>query len=154
MIFGTPFKLICVLNRNLLAVRFSKLEVQRELGLAGTGPAIGCLNAGIGVNPEPNTGLTCETFALLNRLKNSATTSRRFAPLNGKYFRMRKSIVASPGVFREFLPRTSGRQGQQRSVTAGLHRRGGVRGRHPHSCLHASNVTPQGILDDEKWWTR
>src|SRR6266705_3124908 len=71
-------------------------------------PAIGCLNPGIGVNPEPNTGLICETFALLNRLKNSATTSSRFTPPNGKYFRTRKSIVASVDVFREFLPSPNG----------------------------------------------
>src|SRR5258705_66399 len=71
-------------------------------------PAIGCLNPGMGVEPEPKIGLICETFALLNKLKNSATTSRRFAPANGKYFRMRKSIVASAGVFREFLPRPRG----------------------------------------------
>src|SRR3981189_799743 len=71
-------------------------------------PAMGCLYPDIGVKPEPNTGLIWETFALLNRLKNSATTSKRFAPPNGKYFRMRKSIVASPDVFREFLPRAKG----------------------------------------------
>src|SRR5712664_519525 len=71
-------------------------------------PAIGCLNPSIGVKPEPNTGLIWETFALLNRLNNSATTSRRFAPPKGKYFRIRKSIVASAGVFTEFLPRASG----------------------------------------------
>src|SRR6266446_8713081 len=71
-------------------------------------PAIGRLNPGIGVKSEPNTGLTWETFALLNKLKNSATTSRRFTPPNGKYFRMRKSIVASEGVFREFLPSDRG----------------------------------------------
>src|SRR5258708_10099256 len=71
-------------------------------------PAIGCLNPGIEVKPEPNTGLIWETFALLNRLKNSATTSTRFDPPNGKYFRTRKSIVANAGVLREFLPRPSG----------------------------------------------
>src|SRR5258708_31510236 len=62
----------------------------------------------MGVKRGPNRGLIWEVFALLNRLKNSATTSRRFAPPNGKYFRMRKSIVASLGVFRAFLPRASG----------------------------------------------
>src|SRR5258708_11852575 len=71
-------------------------------------PPIGCLNPGSGVKPEPNTGLIWETFALLNRWKNSATASRRFTPPNGKYFRMRKSIVARAGVFREFLLRASG----------------------------------------------
>src|SRR5260370_27823898 len=70
-------------------------------------PAIGCLNPSIGVKPEPNTGLIWETFALLNKLKNSATTSRRFTPPNGKYFRMGKSIVARADVFREFLRRPS-----------------------------------------------
>src|SRR2546430_6605881 len=71
-------------------------------------PAIGCLNPGIGVKPEPNAGLIWETLTLLNKLKNSATASRRFTPPNGKYFRKRRSIVASAGVFREFLPRASG----------------------------------------------
>src|SRR5579863_5797392 len=72
-------------------------------------PSTGCLNPGIGVKPEPNPGLIWETFVLLNKLKNSATTSRCFTLPNGKYFRTRKSIVASAGVFREFLPRPSGR---------------------------------------------
>src|SRR5882724_12050791 len=71
-------------------------------------PAMDCLNPGIGVKPEPNTGLIWATFALLNKLKNSATTSRRLAPPNGKYFRMRKSIVANAGVLRESLPEASG----------------------------------------------
>ena len=69
---------------------------------------MGCANPGIGVKLEPNTGLIWKTFALLNRLKNSATTSRRFTPPNGKYFRTRKSIVASADVFKEFLPIASG----------------------------------------------
>ncbi len=64
---------------------------------------MGCLNPDIGARSEPKTGLIWETFAPLNRLKNSATTSRRFTPPNGKYFRTRKSIVTSTGVFREFL---------------------------------------------------
>jgi len=68
-------------------------------------PAIGCLNPGIGVRAEPT---IWETFRLLNKLKNSATTSRRFELPNGKYFRTRKSIVASAGLFREFLPRATG----------------------------------------------
>jgi hypothetical protein len=67
------------------------------------------VNPGFDVSSEPKTGLIWETFALLNTLKNSATTSRRFAPPNGKYFRMRKSIVASAGVFREFLAKAIGR---------------------------------------------
>src|SRR2546422_10250898 len=71
-------------------------------------PATGCLNPGIDVEPEPKTGLICDTFGRLKRLKNSATRSRRFAPPNGKYLRTRKSIVKSAGVLREFLPRASG----------------------------------------------
>jgi hypothetical protein len=59
----------------------------------------------IGARLDPKTVSIWETFALLNRLKNSATTSRRFTPPNGKYFRKRKSIVASADVFWEFLPR-------------------------------------------------
>jgi len=46
-------------------------------------PAIGCRNPGIGVEPEPKTALIWETLARLNRLKNSAARSRRFAPPNG-----------------------------------------------------------------------
>src|SRR5262245_48486964 len=67
------------------------------------------LNPGIGVKAEPNTGLISEAFALLNRLKNSATRSRCFAAPNGKYLRTRKFIVISRGVLKEFLPRLNGR---------------------------------------------
>jgi len=71
-------------------------------------PAMGCLNPVIGIGPEPNTELIWDTFVRLNRLKNSATRSRRFAPPNGKYLSTRKSAVNSVGVSREFLPRVSG----------------------------------------------
>src|SRR5258706_11866516 len=37
MIFGIPFKVVCVLTGNLLVGHFSKLEIQRELDLAGAG---------------------------------------------------------------------------------------------------------------------
>jgi hypothetical protein len=37
MIFEAPFKLVCLFKRNLVAGRLSKLEIQRELDLAGTG---------------------------------------------------------------------------------------------------------------------
>src|SRR5207302_11229648 len=71
-------------------------------------PATGCLNPGIGVKPEPNTGLIWETFALLYRLKNSATTSRRFTPPSGRYLRTPKSILTSVHAFRDFLPWPTG----------------------------------------------
>src|SRR5207245_1497714 len=108
MIFEAPFKLACVLNRDLFVAIPQNSKSKENWIWRAPVPAIGCLNPGIGVRLEPKTGLIWETFALLNKLKNSATTSRRFAPPNGKYFRMRKSIVANAGVFREFLPRLSG----------------------------------------------
>src|SRR6267378_1555506 len=74
----------------------------------GPVPTRGCLNPGMGVKPVPNTELICDTFKRLNRLKDSATRSRRFAPPNGKYLSTRKSTVNSVGVSREFLPRVSG----------------------------------------------
>src|SRR3982074_3812397 len=70
-------------------------------------PAMGCLNPGIGVKPDPNTGLIWDTFVRLNRLKNSATKSRRFGPPKGKYFRTRTSIVNGSSTTRDFLSRCS-----------------------------------------------
>src|SRR5713226_8466493 len=97
-----------VLDHNLLA-EFSQNSKSKENWIwRAPVPAIGCLNPGIGFRFEPKTGLIWETFALLNRLNTSATTSRRFPPPNGKYFRTRKSNVASGGVFREFLPKANG----------------------------------------------
>jgi hypothetical protein len=43
---------------------------------------VGCLKSGIGITPEPKTGFLRETFLLLNRLKDSATTSRDCDLLN------------------------------------------------------------------------
>src|SRR5258706_15421429 len=108
MIFKTPIKLRCILNASAGMDNRQNSKSKENWICRAPVPAIGCLNPGIGVNPEPNTGLIWETFALLKRLKNSATTSRRFTPPNGKYFRTRKSIVASAGVFREFLPSDRG----------------------------------------------
>src|SRR6266436_8197821 len=106
MIFEAPLRLGCI-TRFFLTISQNSKSKENWIWRAPVA-AIGCLNPGIGVKPEPNTGLIWETFALLSRLKNSATASRRLTPPNGKYFRMRKSIVARPGVFKEFLPRLSG----------------------------------------------
>src|SRR2546422_8140424 len=108
MVFEAPFKLACALNRNLLVAIPQNSKSKENWIWRAPVPAMGCLNPGIGVRSEPNTGLIWETFARLNKLKNSATTSRRLAPPNGKYFKTRKSIVANACVFREFLPRRSG----------------------------------------------
>jgi hypothetical protein len=95
--------IILLINRNRFFLTVSQNSKSKENWIwRASVPVIGCLNPGIGVKPEPNTGLIWETFGLLNKLKNSATTSRRLPP-NGKYFRTRRSIVASAGVLREFL---------------------------------------------------
>src|SRR6266446_1376919 len=106
MIFEAPLRLRCITPFFLTISQNSKSK-ENWIWRAPVA-AIGCLNPGIGVKPKPATGLIWETFALLNRLKNSATTSRRFTPPNGKYFRTRKAIAACVGVFREFLPRPTG----------------------------------------------
>lgn len=56
----------------------SKLEIQRKLNLGAPVAASGGPNVEIGGTPEPKTGLIKGMFARLNRLKNSATRSRRF----------------------------------------------------------------------------
>src|SRR6266481_6966907 len=96
--FKTPFKLIVSQNSKSKENWIWRAPV----------PAMGCLNPAMGVKPEPKTGLIWDTLARLNKLKNSATTSRRFFPPNGKYLRARKSTVNSAGVVREFLPKSSG----------------------------------------------
>ena len=58
------------------------LEIERKLNLSASVPAVGCWKSGIGITPEPKTGLLRETVALLNRLKNSAATSRDCDLLN------------------------------------------------------------------------
>src|SRR5258706_12534820 len=108
MIFKTPIKLRCILNASAGMDNRQNSKSKENWICREPVPAIGCLNPGIGVAPEPKKGLIWETFALLNRLKNSASTSRRFTPPNGKYFKTRKSIVARVDVFREFLPRPNG----------------------------------------------
>lgn len=46
MIFGIPFKVVCVLTGNLLAVHFSKFEIHAELDLAGSDSLNGSSESG------------------------------------------------------------------------------------------------------------
>src|SRR5207245_11717506 len=63
MIFEAPFKLACVLNRDLFVAIPQNSKSKENWIWRAPVPAIGCLNPGIGVRLEPKTGLIWETFA-------------------------------------------------------------------------------------------
>jgi hypothetical protein len=66
--------IILLINRDRFFLTVSQNSKSKENWIwRAPVPAIGCLNPGIGIKPEPKTGLIWETFARLNRLKNSAT---------------------------------------------------------------------------------
>jgi len=87
-----------------------ELKVERELVLRAPSAVSGCKKPGKAVVPRPKTGLICATFALLKRLNASATTSSLAVSPKGKYFRTRKSMLASIGVLNELRPKPKGRE--------------------------------------------
>lgn len=60
MIFRNPIKLRCVLNVSRRAGWFQNSKSKENCIWRAPVPAMGCLNPGIGVKPEPKKDLTCE----------------------------------------------------------------------------------------------
>ncbi len=89
----------------------SELKIQGELNLPGAGSGNRPTKSGYGSQTWAEHRIDLgdiRTVEKVEEFRYYVETSRRFTPPNGKYFSMRKSIVASAGVRTEFLPRPSG----------------------------------------------
>jgi hypothetical protein len=78
------------------AWHFSKLKIKRELDLAGAGPGNGFPEAGHRSQTLAENRIDLRSVRPVEQVEEFRhQVSRRFAPLNGKYFKVRKSMVAS-----------------------------------------------------------